>query len=171
MAAVANAKLWGIKPWGLVEGNSFWNAFLNIKSRSFIKCPACCRGQKKLLKLTLCFFFLKALKRERMRIHGSSNQYLTVVFYIKRCVSRSGCLWSLWARRITCSQVHMVIRLRIFISPNPCSDKKFSSSKSDCDKEAVEVDKDTESTKLLFWLLSIFPLLSVAFLRVSKNHQ
>ena len=62
MAAVANAKLWGIKPWGLVEGNSFWNAFLNIKSRSFIKCPACCRGQKKLLKLSLCFFFWKHSK-------------------------------------------------------------------------------------------------------------
>lgn len=38
----------------------------------------------------------------------------------------------------------MVIRLRIFISPKPCSNKKFNSSKSDCDKEVVEVDKDTE---------------------------
>lgn len=44
----------------------------------------------------------------------------------------------------------MVIRLRTFISPKPCSNKKFKSSKSDYDKEAVEVDKDTASTKILF---------------------
>lgn len=38
MVVVANGKSWGI-PWGLVEGNRFWNAFLNVRSRSFIKCP------------------------------------------------------------------------------------------------------------------------------------
>lgn len=38
MVGVANGKSWGIF-WGLVEENSFWNEFFNIKLRSFIKCP------------------------------------------------------------------------------------------------------------------------------------
>lgn len=36
MVVVVNGKLWGIF-WGLVEGNSFWKGFFNIKLRSFIK--------------------------------------------------------------------------------------------------------------------------------------
>lgn len=38
VVAVANGKSWGIF-WRLVDYNSFWNNFSNIKSRNFIKCP------------------------------------------------------------------------------------------------------------------------------------
>lgn len=66
--------------WGLIERNSYWNDFVNVKSSSFIKCPTleAMEDRKKKNKTLKLYFSERA--QNRMKIHGSSDQYLTVRF-------------------------------------------------------------------------------------------